>query len=374
MARQVTVGDSIPAIAQEVQGALGRCDLLLVTGGLGPTDDDVTREALSQALGLALVEREEARVNLEEHLARRGVPLRPSHLKQTLAPEGSILVHNPRGSACGILLEASGTLLFAAPGVPAELEAVVEEGLLPELARRFGEGGLALLRLRTTGLPETEVAALVAQAGPAPAGVTVGFLPSWRGVDVTLSSADRAAAAAYERRLAEVLGERVYGRGDETLEAVAIRALRQAGLTLGLAESCTGGMVGSLLTDVPGASEVFLGGIVAYANEVKEALLGVPAEVIRRCGAVSAECAGAMARGAAARLGAKVAVSVTGIAGPSGGTPGKPVGTVFFGLAREGEVWTVRRKYGGERAEIRLRAAHQALDLVRRAALGMVVE
>lgn len=374
MARQVTVGDSVSAIAQEVQAALGRCDLLLVTGGLGPTDDDVTREALSQALGLALVEREEARINLEEHLARRGVPLRPSHLKQTLAPEGATLVHNPRGSACGILLEASGTLLFAAPGVPAELEAVVEEGLLPELARRFGEGGLAFLRLRTTGLPETEVAALVAQAGPAPAGVTVGFLPSWRGVDVTLSSPDGAAAAAYERRLAGVLGERVYGRGDETLEAVAVRALKQAGLTLGLAESCTGGMVGSLLTDVPGASEVFLGGIVAYANEVKEALLAVPAEVIRRCGAVSAECAGAMARGAAARLGAKVAVSVTGIAGPSGGTPGKPVGTVFFGLAREGGVWTVKRRYGGERAEIRLRAAQQALDLVRRAALGMAVE
>jgi len=372
--RQVTVGDEVNAIAREVRDALGACDLLLVTGGLGPTDDDLTREGLSQALGLALVEREEARANLEEHLARRGVPLRKSHLKQVLAPEGARLFHNSRGSACGMLLEASDTLLFAAPGVPAELRAVVEEGLLPELGRRFGAVGLALLRLRTIGLPETEVAELVEGAGAAPAGVVVGFLPSWRGVDVTVTAAEADVAGVYAARLREVLGEYVYGEGDEALEAVVVRVFKERGLSLSLAESCTGGMVGSLVTAVPGASEVFLGGVVAYSNESKTALLGVPAEVIARSGAVSAECARAMALGAAARFGAQVAVAVTGIAGPSGGSGEKPVGTVFFGIASGDSAWTLKRRYGGRREEIRERAAAQALELIRRVALGMAVE
>lgn len=369
---QTVVGDNRGRLAGVLGQALGRSDLVVTCGGLGPTADDLTREAVADALGVPLVEDEAARRVVEAYFRRRGLALPEGNRRQWLLPAGARALENARGSAPGFVVEAAGKVVVSLPGPPAELQPMFEEQVLPFLEALPGRGGTVILSrvLHLCGIGEAaaeeRVSDLMAGRNP-----TLAPYAHPGQVDLRLTAkagsreAARALLAPLEEEVRRRLGEHVFGADGETLEGVVGELLRARGLTLALAESCTGGMVGERITRVSGSSDYFLFGAVTYANEAKERVLGVPAGTLRRWGAVSRQTAVAMAEGARRAIGADVAVSVTGIAGPTGGTPEKPVGTVYFGLsAREGSWWR-RGAYTGDRQTIRRWSTQEALAFLR---------
>ncbi len=371
-----SVRDEPDDMVDAFRRAAGRSDVVLVSGGLGPTRDDLTIEVLAKTFGLELVLDEESLAGIEAFFARFGRTMAANNAKQAWFPEGAEVLPNPIGTAPGCLLEAEGTLFFCMPGVPRELHRMMDEQVLPRVATRT-EGG-AVVRatlLRTFGMGESNLDdALrdVAKDGE----VTLGFRTAFP--DNYLRPVTRAASAEEaEARLAracetirERLGVLIYGEGDETLEAVVGRLLRESGTTLAVAESCTGGLLGERITAVPGSSDYFLGGVVAYANAAKTALLGVPEERLAREGAVSEPVARAMAEGVRARFGADLGVATTGISGPGGGSEEKPVGLVWVAVA--GPAGTDARdfEFPFDRPRHRQLTAQVALDWVRRVQLG----
>jgi nicotinamide-nucleotide amidase len=371
--RHLTVGDEVPAIVAALESALEESELVVASGGLGPTADDVTREALAALAGTRLAEDPEVAARLADRYARLGRPFTAVARRQALLPVGVEKLPNPAGLAPGLWLERAGRVVCALPGVPHELETIARESLLPRLAARAGARPLPTATLRTLGLPEGDLAERIERDAIDLAGVELGYLPHAGGVDLRIvsPSGDPAAVARVEAVLAARFAGAIYGRGEETIEEVVNALLRARGLRLALAESCTGGLVGARVTRVPGSSDVFVGGVVAYSNSIKESMLGVPAALLAEHGAVSAKLAVAMAEGALARFGADVALAVTGVAGPGGGTPEKPVGRVFIGLARRGAASASRRfQLPGDRDWVRERAAALALECLRRFLLG----
>lgn len=373
---QVTVGDNPARLAGVVQSALARADVLLFTGGLGPTDDDLTKETVAQALGLemAVVPEEEAR--LRAYFASRGKEMTPNNLKQARFPTGSIILPNPNGTAPGCIMEADGKAAILMPGPPRELYPMFRDHVLPYLEKRSGVR-LHSRELRIFGMGESEVTyrlrdLIAAQTNPT-------IAPYVKTSEVTLRvTAQCRGDAEGERLVVPVidailarLGSIVYSTNGESLPALCVRLLLAQGATLAVAESCTGGMLASSIVDIPGCSACFLEGVVTYANGAKVRRLGVSEGTLATDGAVSLACAQQMAEGLRAAAGTTYALATTGIAGPDGGTPEKPVGLVYVALAGPGRTEVRKLLLSGDRARIRTAATLHALDLLRRSLLGL---
>lgn len=380
VARQTTVADTAEDIRQAVREALARADLIVVTGGLGPTADDLTRAAIAELVGRPL--REDPAVVAHLHAwysARRRTPT-PAVMIQAQVPEGAVVLPNAHGTAPGLWIEVRPNphsptgrpaVLVLLPGPPRELQPMFTEQVLPRVQRVFPLRTPFVCRtLRSTGVPESVVEArLTEPLAPLVArGLEVGYCARPGEVDIRLAArgADAAALVAEaEARVRREVGQHVYGEEDETLEAVVVRRLTALRRTLAVAESCTGGRLASRITDVPGASAVFLGGFVTYSNELKQSLVGVRPATLAEHGAVSEATAREMAEGVRTRTGADFALALTGIAGPTGGTPDKPVGTVFIALA--GAEGTEVRHFlnAFDRETFKHVSSQQALELLR---------
>lgn len=362
--------------------AAERSDVVLVSGGLGPTRDDLTTEILAASFGHKLFLHEPSREAIARFYEAAGRSMPPNNLKQAYFPEGAEVLPNPIGTAPGFALEAGRAVFYVLPGVPRELLKMMDEQVLPRLAARRGSTEVVRARLlRTFGMGESALDVALQDIarggyGAEPSDVILGFRtafpdnylrPLARGATAAEAEAklERVCAAIRER-----LGAIVYGEGDDTLETVVGRLLRERGKTLAVAESCTGGLVAQKITAVAGSSDYFLGGIVAYADAAKESLLGVPRELLAEHGAVSEPVARAMAEAARARFGADLAVATTGISGPGGGTPEKPVGLVFLALAEAGRAHVERFVFAFDRERHRTITAQLALDWARRTLLG----
>jgi nicotinamide-nucleotide amidase len=375
ISRRTSVGDSADDIASAVREALDRSDGVITTGGLGPTSDDMTKPAIAALFGRGLYRDEEVIRSLEERWARMGRkgPIPESNFTQAMIPEGAVINPNGHGSAPGIWLDDDHARWVAMlPGVPREMRAMLSEQLLPRLKERVKATTVVLSwTLRTTGIAESALADLLGDLGRSVNGLSPAFLPSVEGVDIRLTSRGLPRAEALIRleaavsKLRGVIGQHVYGEGTIDLAAVVLDMCRAEGIRIVVAESCTGGLLGARITAIPGSSDVFIGGALAYDNSAKIEMLGVEPVEIETHGAVSEAVAVAMARGVRRRLSADLGISITGIAGPGGGTPDKPVGTVWIAL--DGRVTGARgMRLIGDRAEIRQRSAQAALDLVRR--------
>jgi len=374
VARRTSVPDDEASVRAAVGEALARTGFVITTGGLGPTPDDLTKQAIAALLGRRLVPDQGVLHALEERFRRHGRwPMPAANRRQADVPEGATVLPNPRGTAPGLWLEdAQGRTVVMLPGVPRELRGLLADEVLPRVAARSA-GQVVLSRtLRTTGAPESAVAERVAPVEDELPPLSLAFLPSTDGVDLRLTARglDRAEADAHltraATRLRERLGDHYYGMDGSDLAAVVLDAVRAHGRRLAVAESCTGGLLGARLTAVPGASAAFVGAVVAYADDVKRDQLGVPAETLARHGAVSEETVRAMAEGARRAFGADCVIAITGIAGPTGGTPDKPVGTVCLAAGRSADVRVATRVFPGDRTEIRQHGAQAGLDLLRR--------
>jgi len=370
--RRTAVPDAPEAIRAAVDEALRRTGAVITTGGLGPTRDDITKKVVADLFGAPLGFDDSVWESLVERFRRFGrVPV-ASNRSQAEVPEGAIVLRNRWGTAPGLWLGGAPGLVIMLPGVPYEMRMLLEHEVVPRLAASGGDGVIRSLVVRTTGIPESTLAERLGEIEREIAPLSLAYLPGIEGVDLRLSAWELPADDADRRLrgavglLASRAGEYVYGAGEADLAAVVLEAARRQGLKLGTAESCTGGLVGGRLTDVPGSSAVYVGGVVCYANELKTELLGVPAGLIAAHGAVSEPVALALAEGAVARLRVDLAVAVTGIAGPDGGSEEKPVGTVWFGLAGPWGSEARRSMFGGGRHEVRARAAQAALYLLLR--------
>lgn len=367
----ITVADDRPAIAEAIRDAIEQVELVIITGGLGPTDDDLTRFALADVMGVDLELDERSLGEIAEFFQRRGREMVQRNRVQAMGPVGVTMLSNPAGTAPGMTVEIDHTRLFCLPGVPREMIALWDKHILPALPAEAGRKILTA-KINTFGLGESDIAEKLGDLMARDRNPTVGTTVSGGVVAARLRSAfddAQTAAEQLDAAIAEVegrLGELVFSRGEVTLAEAVGNMLRGAGRTLATAESCTGGLVGKLLTDAPGASDFYRGGWITYDNGMKTSQLGVEANLLEAHGAVSEPVAAAMADGARHRADADFAVSVTGVAGPAGGTEHKPVGTVCFGLAgRDAETATHRAVFPGDRDLIRLRAALHALNMVR---------
>ncbi|HZY57636.1 MAG TPA: competence/damage-inducible protein A [Rubrobacteraceae bacterium] len=371
--RHVTVGDNKERLVTAFKEAASRAGFVLATGGLGPTSDDITNESLGLATRREMIEYPEARRHIEEMFASMGREPTSSNYKQALFPEGSKLIPNPVGTAMGALLESDGTLFVTLPGVPMEMERMFDETLEP-LIRERTESTIVSRTLHFSGIGESALAEKVQDFLDA-SDPTVAPLATEGKVRlrITARAAIRREAEEKIEPVAEEIFSRLeeyyFGEDDETLESVVGRLLTERGETLALAESCTGGLLAKLLTDRAGSSAYFVEGLVTYSNDAKERLLGVPHELLVEHGAVSEPVARAMAEGARENAGTDYGLSVTGVAGPDGGTEEKPVGLVFVGLSDE-EGTAVERldlsAWRRSREAIRERSADRAFDMLRR--------
>jgi nicotinamide-nucleotide amidase len=374
--RRTSVGDSPEAIRDGVRDALARTGAVLTTGGLGPTRDDMSKVVVADLFGMPLDFDEGVWRQLVERFARLGRTPAPSNRSQAEVPRGAVILRNRWGTAPGLWFEGPPGLVIMLPGVPGEMRSLVEHEVVPRLATR-GNGRVIRSRVvRTTGIPESTLAERLGDIEREIAPLTLAYLPGFDGVDLRLSAWNLPEADADERLrvgaglLRERAGSCVYGEGDDDLAAIVLGRARTLGIRLGTAESCTGGLVGGRLTEIPGSSDVFAGGVVCYADELKTTLLGVDPGLIASDGAVSESVARAMALGALSALGVHLAVAVTGIAGPGGGSEGKPVGTVWLAVA-EGEAAEARRiQIPGDRHNVRVRAAQAALAMLDRRLRG----
>ena len=374
--RRTTCGDTAESIATAVREALDRTGAVITTGGLGPTSDDLTKPAIAALFGREMVLDEAHLAWMQERWRTRFQrPMPESNRQQAMLPAGARKLTNNHGSAPGIWLEDDrGRWVAMLPGVPREMRGMLADTLLPLIVERAGAGGGVVLSrtLRTTGIGESHIADLVATIAGGVGDVGLAYLPNADGTDLRLTvrgvpkaEAERRLAGAAER-LRTVVGDAVYGEDATDLAAVVLDLCRARKLTIGVAESCTGGLLGARLTAIAGSSDVVQGGVISYANEVKTSLLGVPASMLAEHGAVSEPVARAMAAGARARLGVNAALAVTGVAGPGGGTEEKPVGLVWIALDLQGSVEARRFMMVGDRGEIRHRSAQAAMEMLRR--------
>jgi nicotinamide-nucleotide amidase len=370
--RQMTLPDG-SALRPAFLEAMDRCDVLIVTGGLGPTTDDITREIAAELLGLPLQENAEVIKSLEALLARRGIPLRDRMRRQAMVPVGARVLPNANGTAPGLYLPASQTPslatphLFFLPGPPRELMPMFEDHVLPILHALCAQiQGQECRTYHVVGMGESSVEEIIGLSLSLRGDVEVGYCARPNEVDLRLI-AEAAVLDAIEPDVRAALGTCLVSQQEENLEEVVVNRLRTLGRTLTVAESCTGGLLAHRLTNVPGASEVFPVGYVTYANAMKTQALGVPEELIVTHGAVSEPVALAMAEGALRTAGTDFALAITGLAGPSGGSPEKPVGTVFIAMAdRKATTLCQRENFPTDRETFKQLATQSALDLLRR--------
>jgi nicotinamide-nucleotide amidase len=374
--RRTTVGDNHDRMLTALRSALAENDIVITIGGLGPTMDDITRDVLAEAIGDTLRHDEEYAHRLTAWFRARKIPMPESVLRQAMVPTEGRALSNPNGTAPGLFFDKNGKIGIALPGPPNEFNPMVDNEVIPVLREKTGGKGTIrsrVLRICNMGesLVEEKVKDLMADDNP-----TVAPYAKTGEVHLRVSAyADdvEAAEKLIEPIIEEIkrrLGDHVYAFDDEPLEVAVIRLFTERGLTISTAESCTGGVLSSRLTDVPGSSAVFMGGVVSYTNEAKTDLVAVPVELFSGVGAVSPEVAEAMARGARERFETDFAVGITGIAGPDGGTPEKPVGLVYVGVAGPEGVRVEKNLFLGSRADVRYRAAQFALVMLRDGALA----
>lgn len=376
---QITsVQDHAAQIVQAVNDALSRADIVLMTGGLGPTKDDITKKTLAEMFGMKLVRNEQVYDMVGKQLALRGIAFTELNQGQALVPDGCTVLPNRNGTAPGMWFERDGKVLISMPGVPFEMKALVKDEVLPRLRKHFALDANVHRTIITFGLAESILADTIASWEEAlPPYLHLAYLPSALCIRLRLSAyeIDRQKAEqeieSQIEKLSKVIPHYIIGSEDDSLESVTGTLLKTRGETLATAESCTGGNIAHRFTAMPGASEYFKGGVVAYSNEVKIALLGVDPESLNRYGAVSQSVAEQMAEGVRRATGATYGISITGIAGPTGGTPEKPVGTVWMAVATPNGVFSRRMVFGSVRSQNIERASSNCINLLRLQLLGL---
>ncbi len=357
-----TVPDRLDAISKALS-YVNEADIIITTGGLGPTPDDATRKALSEFLGKKLIFHEEIAKTIEERFIKRGIKMPEVNLVQAYLPEGGIALENPEGTAPGIFVEWQGKLIFLLPGPPREMQAVYPsvEKILRE---RFKSKKVLNAIFKTIGVPESVINEWI-QGKQIPQGAQISYYPSLRGVDVFIVASEESVLDETKNILSKILGKYTFSHSEEDrIEKVIGELLRKRGQTLATAESCTGGMLASLIVDIPGSSDYFLGGVVSYSNEAKMKFLGVSEENLIKYGAVSPQVAFEMSSGVRDRFQATFGIGITGIAGPTGATLTKPVGLVYISVASPEKVWVRKYHFVGGRNAVRTRSATAALNML----------
>lgn len=376
---QITsVQDNAAQIVQAVNDALTRADIVLMTGGLGPTKDDITKKTLAEMFGMELVRNEQVYDMVGKQLALRGIAFTELNQGQALVPDGCTVLPNRNGTAPGMWFERDGKVLISMPGVPFEMKALVKDEVLPRLHKHFALDANVHRTIITFGLAESILADTIASWEEAlPPYLHLAYLPSALCIRLRLSAYEIDRQKAEQEiesqigKLSKVIPHYIIGSEDDSLESVTGTLLKTRGETLATAESCTGGNIAHRFTAMPGASEYFKGSVVAYSNEVKMALLGVDPESLNRYGAVSQSVAEQMAEGVRRATGATYGISTTGIAGPTGGTPEKPVGTVWMAVATPNGVFSRRMVFGSVRSQNIERASSNCINLLRLQLLGL---
>lgn len=376
------VGDNPERLRRAVELAMSRADVLITTGGLGPTCDDLTKRVVAEAFGKKLVYHSECARAIRDYFAVSGRVMTDNNLQQAWLPEGCAILENRWGTAPGCAFQSGENYVVMLPGPPRECLPMFREEAAPWLAR-LSEGVIRSRTLRVFGWGESQVESLLRERMDGLANPTLAPYAKEGEMElrVTAKAADERTAEALiapvEREVRAVLGGLIYGTGEDSLEKVVLKGLRAQGLTLGTAESCTGGLLAKRLTDLPGASAVFRGGVVSYTNGVKAGVLGVPQTLLDEQGAVCADVARAMAQGARRVLGCDVAVATTGVAGPDSDERGNPVGLVYVAMAAPDGCWVRELHLGGARERrdrVRTLAANHAFDMVRRWLTGLEIE
>lgn len=374
---RTSVGDNSEDIEEALQLALKRAQVVIATGGLGPTDDDITKRSIVKVFKRNLIFHEEILEDIKARYLQRGIEMPAINQNQALLPQGATLFPNATGSAVGICISERGKTFIALPGVPGEMKQILTDEVLPYLRERIRDDAFSVTKLRTTGIVESRLHELIKPTLRLESGVKLAYLPSYSGVDLRVIARARTQPEADQlklelvRHLESVVGKYIYGRDLDTLVSVVGHLLSDNDKTVAVAESCTAGMLGAALTTVPGSSAYFLGGILAYDNEIKIKELGVRRETIEEEGAVSESAATEMAITCRKKFSSDYALAVTGIAGPGGGSEDKPVGTVWIGLASAHNTTARLFPLGGQRDVIRQRAVACALELLRREILDI---
>lgn len=374
--QKTIVGDDEQRLEHAIRDSLRRSDLIISTGGLGPTEDDVTRKVFARVLGRQLTLDYDVLETIRERFASRGYQMAPNNERQALVPAGATVLPNPNGSAPGLTISHESKFIVLLPGPPREMRPMFEDQIMGELENRSRGTRIARRTLKVTGLGESALDELIAPIYGQYSNPQTTILFTNCEIEVHLTAtADNLSIAErllneLSEKLKEKVGDYIYSTAGESIEEVVGRGLAEKGHTIATAESCTGGLIAERITEVPGASRYFLGGVVSYTEDVKTKLLGVSQEMIERRGVVSGEVAEAMARGIKESTGATIGLSVTGIAGPGGGTVAVPVGSVYIGLSDDLVTSNRRLMLMGDRQLIRWRTSQAALDMIRRRYLG----
>jgi len=372
IAYKSSTGDRVEQIEDAIKLALRRAPIVIATGGLGPTDDDVTKKAIVKVFKRNLIFHEDILEDIKRRYAVRGVDMPAINQNQALLPQGATFFPNKSGSAVGICLTEDGRVFVALPGVPFEMQQILVEEVIPYLLKLNQGRAIKVVKLRTTGIVESKLAEMIKPEIRLESGVRLAYLPHPGGVDLRVmaesDSSDEAEerAATLTRQLETIAGKFIFGRDEDTLEAVTGQLLNDNDKSLAVAESCTAGQLGALIATIPGSSAYFVGGVIAYSNQIKINHLRGNPEIIEKHGAVSEECAIAMAKGCRDATESDYALSITGTAGPDGGTEEKPVGTTYIGLASAHSEYAREFHFGTNRNVNRLRASYAALELLRR--------
>jgi nicotinamide-nucleotide amidase len=370
--RMTTVGDEGEEILASFAEAWKRYPVVIVTGGLGPTHDDITKKTVCKFFDSDLVSNEDVRRTIAARMKTRNIAWTQAHEEQTMVPRKAKVIPNPVGTAAGMLFEENNRYFFVLPGVPYEMKAMIDQSVIPFLSTKVTGSVIRHLTLRTSGIPESMLAKQLGDIDTLLQGAKLAFLPSPTGVRMRITVhgenllSVEAKVGEVEQRIRAKVEKHIYGTGEEELEEVLGHLLAERKLTMAVAESCTGGLIADKITNVSGSSTYFERGLVTYSNWSKIELLGVPEELIRTHGAVSKEVAEAMAAGIRRLAGTDIGISTTGVAGPTGGTPAKPVGLVWIGYADKETTLALRFNFGDDRKRTKERAAQTALELVRR--------
>jgi nicotinamide-nucleotide amidase len=367
LSRITTISDEKEVIETSLAEALNRSDLVLTAGGLGPTPDDNTMAVTAKITKTRLILDESLLAQIEKYYHRLNKKMPESETRQALVPQGAIVLENPIGIAPGIILKQKNKVLILLPGEPLELEKIFVTGVIPYLETSFSLNPIFTRTIRTTNITESEIFERISRIFLHNKAIKVSYLPQPSGVDIVIwTDKDKKLLTACEKEVVLILKPYVYGFDTTSIEEAVGQALKKRGLTLATAESCTAGLVADRITNVPGSSEYFIGGVVAYSNNIKKLVCGVRPETLKKFGAVSKETAIEMATGIKENYKTDIGLSVTGICGPTGGTKEKPVGLVYFGIATKSGVKYEERIFSGNRRLIKEQSAMAALDLLRR--------
>jgi nicotinamide-nucleotide amidase len=372
-----STGDSLEDMEDAFRLALSRAQLIITTGGLGPTDDDNTKKAIVKVFKRNLIYHDEILEDIKKRFDKRGIAMPPINQNQALLPQGAEFFPNKYGSAVGICIAEQNKTFISLPGVPREMQQILVDEILPYIAKMNEQQNIHLIKFRTTGIVESKLAEMIKPKYIPESGVKLAYLPTFCGVDLRLIVTDENDASAVEKinnakRIFESsFGKYIYGKNNETLPQVIGQLLKDNDKSISVAESCTAGRLGSEITSVAGSSAWFLGGIIAYSNDVKINSLKVESEIIDTDGAVSERCAVAMAEGIRQITNSDYALSITGIAGPDGGDDEKPVGTTWIGLSSIHGSYARNFSFGNDRESNQRRAVFSALELLRREILDI---